>query len=134
MDSMRRPDLNRLKQYLDADPRVKQAIAFGSLANGHARYDSDLDLAVDVGRAMTVDERLQRITRLGEWFGRPVDLIDLQTVGEPLLGQILRHGVRLLGSNAQFARLIARHFSDSEDFLPLQRRIMAQRRRAWIGM
>lgn len=134
MAAMSSPDLEQLKACLAADPRVRQAIAFGSVALGRARRDSDLDLALDVGRAMTAENRLQFITVLGERFGRPVDLIDLHTVGEPLLGQILRHGYRLLGSNAQFAGLICRHFTDSADYLPLQRRILAERRRAWIGM
>jgi hypothetical protein len=34
-----------------------------------------------------------------------VDLVDLHTVGEPLLGQILRHGKRLLGGGTCYADL-----------------------------
>ena len=40
--------------------------------------------------------------------GRPVDLIDLHTVGQPLLGQIVRHGRRVLGSASAHSQLISR--------------------------
>jgi predicted nucleotidyltransferase len=126
-------ELDRLEQHLAADPRLRQAIVFGSMAADTAKADSDLDLAVDVGRALTPEERLALIADLAIWCGRPVDLVDLCAVGEPLLGQILRHGRRLLGSHADFGRLIARHLTDSADFLPLRRRIQDERRRAWIG-
>lgn len=127
------PDLEQLQRDLAADPRVRQAIVFGSVAAGRARADSDLDLAVDLGRPLAAEDHRSLVARLATLSGRPVDLVDLRTVGEPLLGQILRHGRRLLGSHADFGRLIARHFSDSADFLPLRQRILAERRRAWIG-
>ncbi len=126
-------DIELIEHHLAADPRVRQAILFGSVAAGTARPDSDLDLALDIGHAMTADERLTLIAELATLTGRPVDLVDLYSVGEPLLGQILRHGRRLLGSHADFGRLISRHFTDSADFLPLRRRIQDERRRAWIG-
>jgi hypothetical protein len=63
----------------------------------------------------------------------PVDLIDLKRTGEPLLGQILKHGVRLMGSDTDYAALLTRHLFDAADFLPYRNRILAERRRAWIG-
>lgn len=131
---MSTPELERLEQHLAANPRLRQAIVFGSMATGTARADSDLDLAVDIGRVLTAEERLALIADLATFCGRPIDLVDLRSVGEPLLGQILQHGQRLLGTHADFGDLIARHFTDSADFLPLRRRIQEERRRAWIGM
>jgi hypothetical protein len=46
---------------------------------------------------------------LAKRAGRPVDLVDLYAFGEPLLGQILRHGKRLLGSETCCADLIRKH-------------------------
>lgn len=54
-------------------------------------------------------------------------------MGEPLLGQILAHGRRLLGSDEAHGRLLSRHLIDAADFLPLAQRIVDERRRAWIG-
>lgn len=76
---------------------------------------------------------MQLIGDLSAAIGRPIDLVDLQTVGEPLLGQILRYGKRLFGSNARYADLIRKHLFDQADFLPYRNRILAERRKAWIG-
>ena len=58
---------------------------------------------------------------------------DIHTVGEPLLGQILQHGKRILGSDTHYANLIRRHLFDQTDYLPYRNRILAERRQAWIG-
>jgi len=118
---------------LDTQPGIRLAILFGSLATGRERVDSDLDLAVDAGRRLTTVERLALTTELAKRTGRPVDLVDLYVVGEPLLGQILRHGKRLLGGGTCYADLIRRHLFDQADYLPYRSRILAERRRAWIG-
>ena len=76
---------------------------------------------------------LDIIAALAERTGRPIDLIDLQVVAEPLLGQILRHGRRLLGSDGAYGRLISRHLFLQADFMPYRNRILAERRAAWIG-
>ena len=118
---------------LNTQPGVRLAILFGSLAAGQGRVDSDLDLAVDAGHRLTAGEKLVLMNKLAERTGRPVDLVDLHAVGEPLLGQILRHGERLLGSETCYADLIRRHLFDQADYLPYRTRILAERRRAWIG-
>ena len=118
---------------LNTQPGIRLAILFGSLAAGQGRVDSDLDLAVDAGHRLTAGEKLVLMNKLTERTGRPVDLVDLHAVGEPLLGQILRYGKRLLGSETCYADLIRRHLFDQADFLPYRTRILAERRRAWIG-
>lgn len=130
------PDRNLTQAILaaiDTQPGIRLAILFGSLATGRERVESDVDLAVDAGRRLTADEKLTLMTELVERTGRPVDLVDIHAVGEPLLGQILRHGKRLLGSETCCAGLIRRHLFDQADCLPYRNRILAERRRAWIG-
>jgi predicted nucleotidyltransferase len=109
------------------------AILFGSLAAGEGRAESDLDLAVDAGRRLTASEKMALISELAGRTGRPVDLVDIHAVGEPLLGQILQHGKRILGSDTLYANLIRRHLFDQADYLPYRNRILAERRQAWIG-
>jgi len=53
--------------------------------------------------------------------------------GEPLLGQVLRYGRRVLGSDNEHADLILRHVLDQADFMPYRDRILMERRQAWIG-
>lgn len=114
-------------------PEIRQAWLFGSLAAGTARADSDLDIAVEAAKPLTVAQRIRLIEVLAACSGRPVDLVDLKIAGEPLLGQILAKGVQLLGSQADHAELLRRHVFDAEDFLPYVERMLRERRQAWIG-
>ncbi len=112
---------------------LRLALLFGSQAHGTARTDSDVDLAVAAGHPLQAAELIMLIGELGAATGRPVDLIDLAAAGEPLLGQILTQGVRLLGDSAQQAAWLTRHLIEVADFVPLQQRILNERRRRWIG-
>jgi predicted nucleotidyltransferase len=127
-------DLNdRIRQVLNQHGGVRLAILFGSLATGRATAESDLDLAVLMDAPLPAETKMALIADLSLAIGRPVDLIDLKTTGEPLLGQILKHGVRLFGSESDYADLIKRHLFDEADFTPYRRRILTERRRQWIG-
>ena len=122
-----------MREVLAGFPELILALVFGSVAKGLQRIDSDLDIAVGAKQALTVDEKIVIISALAEKTGRPVDLVDLKVVGEPLLGQIVQHGRRLLGSDGEYGRLISRHLFEQADFMPYRNRILAERRAAWIG-
>lgn len=126
-------DVRRLVALLEGYSLIRIALLFGSLARNTATPESDLDLAVGAGRRLTTEERVELIGALASAFGRPVDLVDLASVGEPLIGQILQGGVRLLGSNREYAELLKRHLFAQADFVPYQKRILRERRRAWMG-
>ena len=133
---MRAQDANLIRAILaaiESEPGIRLAILFGSLAAGQERTESDLDLAVDAGHRLTPGEKVVLMNNLAERVGRPVDLVDFHAIGEPLLGQILRHGKRLLGGETCYANLLRRHLFDQADYLPYRTRILAERRRAWIG-
>lgn len=125
--------LTALREQLSRHPQIRFAMLFGSQARGIARAESDVDLAVSAGRPLGAAEIMALIGDLGAATGCAVDLIDLAVVGEPLLGQILNHGVRLLGDSAQQAAWLTRHLIEVADFVPLQERILDTRRRQWIG-
>jgi predicted nucleotidyltransferase len=128
-------DLNhRIREVLNQLGGIRLAILFGSLATGRATPASDLDLAVLMDAPLSAATKMALIGDLSLAIGRPVDLIDLKTTGEPLLGQILRHGVRLFGSESDYAELIKRHLFEEADFTPYRRRILTERRREWIGI
>jgi len=122
-----------IAETLLTQPDLELVILFGSAVTNRAQADSDVDLAVDAGHRLSVDEKMALISALAQRMGRPVDLIDLRSVGEPLLGEILCHGKRILGSDERYANLIRRHLFDQADFLPYRNRILAERRHAWIG-
>jgi len=80
-----------------------------------------------------VEEKIALIEELAMLTGRPIDLVDLTTVGEPLLGQILTANKRIIGDKSRYAELMLKHIYNMEDFVPYQRRILEERRQAWIG-
>lgn len=114
-------------------PEIELAIVFGSLARGEARRDSDVDVAVQLPTPLDADRKMQLIADIAAITGRPVDLVDLRTVGEPLLGQILKHGRQIRGEAADLVPLIQRHVYAMEDFMPYVERMLDERKRAWIG-
>lgn len=127
------PQVDAITEVLDRHPEIDVAIVFGSLAGGHHRPDSDLDLAVQAAQVLDAATRSALITEFAEATGRAVDLVDLRRVGEPLLGQVLGHGRRLRGSDSAYAALLHRHLLDAADFMPYVRRLLAERRDRWIG-
>lgn len=112
---------------------LRLALVFGSFARGKARADSDIDLAVLANRALESDEKIRLIESIAQVTGRAVDLVDLATAGHPLLGEVLRDGYRILGSADELADLATRAALDANDFLPLARRMLKQRRLAWTA-
>jgi len=133
---MSTPDFVFYKVILDVlnkHPGIQLAMIFGSFATGKVRKESDLDLAIDLGRPISAIEKSTIINELAEVTGRPIDLVDLRAAGEPLLGQITRHGKRIFGEDRHYAELISKHLFEQVDFLPYRNRILAERRMAWIG-
>lgn len=117
---------------LATHPEIELAYVFGSVAQGRARMESDVDVAVQAAKPLDAALRMQLIEELALATGRPVDLIDLHTVGEPLLGQILKHGKRVIGTPTAHANLMSRHVYAMEDFVPYVTRMLEERRRAWM--
>lgn len=125
---------DKIRCVLKSHPTIQLAILFGSLAKGNARSSSDIDIAVEAARPLNTNEKERLIGELAVSIGRPVDLVDLFTAGEPLLGQIIAGGRKILGSDDRYATLMYKHLIEQADFMPLRSRILEERRRAWIGI
>jgi predicted nucleotidyltransferase len=125
-------DFETIRAVLDRHPDLTLAIVFGSLAQGRARRESDLDIAVKARKPLTADQKIALIEDLALATGRAIDLIDLSTAGIPLLGEIIRGGTRILGSNEAYAELALRNIYLNEDFLPYVKRSLKERNRRWL--
>lgn len=125
-------NIEPIRSYLQEAPDVSLAYVFGSIATGTADGESDLDVAISAKQELTPERKAALISELARISGRPVDLVDLKHAGEPLLGEILRKGLRLKGSHSQHVELVQRHIYNTEDFLPIVRRLLAERRLQWI--
>ena len=123
--------LERLRELLVRQEDIKLSIVFGSVAGGRQNPESDLDVAVLADGPLTTERRHALIQSLAQVSRRPVDLIDLFTVGEPLLGRILQQGQRLTGTSSSWAAMVTRHLFDAADFLPYRHRMLKERREAW---
>jgi predicted nucleotidyltransferase len=88
-----------LKGVLAQFPTLLLAQVFGSVAQGCERAGSDLDIAVAARQPLALVEKMDVLAALAEQTGRPVDLIDLNGVTEPVFGQIVQHVRRILGSD-----------------------------------
>lgn len=121
----------QLARFLSRYPEFKLAILFGSQAMGNATRDSDIDLALLSDAPISSSKKLQLVEQIGAKFGRPVDIVDLFFAAEPVLGQVFK-GKRLLGDDETYARLLTKHLINTADFVPLQKRILTERRNAWI--
>lgn len=124
--------LRQLGAVLAGQRDIRLAYVFGSMAQGREDIDSDLDIAVLADRPLTASRKMALIDLLAPLAGRPVDLIDLATAGEPLTGQVLI-GRRIQGSDVDHAALVYRHVTDAEDFLPYLNRLLRERRHAWTS-
>ena len=111
---------------------LELAVIFGSVAQGNARADSDLDIAVRYATPLNADQKLTLIRALGATGGRPVDLIDLRTAGPIVARQALTLGKRLFGTDTVFASQLSRTLIDYADFAPLIERTLRERREAWM--
>lgn len=125
--------LEAIREVLERHHEIVHAIVFGSVAAGRAGRDSDADVAVAASEPLTAQSKLALMGELASATGRPIDLIDLIQAGEPLLAQILQYGKRIVGTDERHAALISKHLFDEADFMPYYRRILAERRQAWIG-
>ena len=124
--------LTELRELLARQDDIRLSIVFGSLAAGRQTPESDLDIAVLTDGPLTTRRKMALIDALAQVSERPIDLIDLSKAGEPLLGEVLKHGQRLTGTDSTWATLLTQHLFDAADFLPYRNRMLRERREAWI--
>lgn len=132
-DVIKHPDIEKISELLAGFPHIRLAALFGSMARGAARPDSDIDVAVQADKELSADERIAITEAIALAFNRPVDLVDLRTVGQPLLDQIVSTAVQVIGTRHQWGDLIYRNIMENEDFVPYQKRILEGRRKAWMS-
>ena len=126
---------HQIVKQLVRHPQIKLGVLFGSVARRQARFDSDLDLAVAADRPLDMSEKIALIEDLAQSISRPVDLVDLQLAGGLVLQEILTKGKRIYNTDSHLhAELIKKMLFNEADFMPYRNRIIAARRKAWIGV
>jgi predicted nucleotidyltransferase len=124
--------IEQLQSVLEKNPEIKLAILFGSYAKGNLKFESDIDIAIKLDSPLTSEKKIKLIQLIAAKMGRAVDLIDLKTVGEPLLNQIIKTGIMLKGDKQMFVAMAIKNVYANEDFLPYIKRSLQERREKWI--
>lgn len=125
----------KLTTWLIEHTEVEMAILFGSYAKGTENSHSDIDLAIQLlsGKTIQAEQKLNYLTQLVELLETDIDLIDLKTVGQPLLSQIMKYGKRLKGQQAHYIELAIKNINTTQDFMPYIERMLAERRKRWLS-
>jgi hypothetical protein len=108
--------LVRIEGALGSVGGVDALWVFGSEATGRATANSDLDLAALFAVRPSVGALIATRAELEEVVGRPVDLVDLETVSPLLAMQVLRHGqlvrVRDVAHRVRFTAALPGRYED----------------------
>jgi predicted nucleotidyltransferase len=112
---------------------LRFALVFGSLSAGRETPQSDVDIAVMADHPLSASRRCELMERLAMATGRPVDLVDLRTAGIPIALAALQGRVIACRDRAAYAEWMSRVITDNADFMPLHRRMLKQRRDAWLA-
>lgn len=83
--------IEALTEHLKAHPAIEFAILFGSQAQGKAKSESDLDIAIYLNRALSLEEYLTLNLQLEKTSGREVDLIILNEASPLLKHQVMKN-------------------------------------------
>ena len=127
------PVIVEVTAFLQQQEDIQLAILFGSLATGKVHQKSDIDIAIEKKHPLSAEEKIELISQLALITGRAVDLVDLSVVGEPILGQILKYGKRLTGTDTVFAEMALKHLYAQADFVPYLTRTLKERRQQWLA-
>jgi uncharacterized protein len=91
------PLLSKLASTIEAYPEVLSGYLFGSTATGHARKDSDVDIAVRLVLGLSADKRfqlrLELIDRIEKLVELTVDVVLMNDAALIMLNQIFSHGM-----------------------------------------
>jgi predicted nucleotidyltransferase len=82
-------------------PQAMGIYVFGSRTQGHARTDSDLDLAILVPGYVEPLALWDAAQALGDALNLPIDLLDLRAASTVMQHQVLTTGERLWGKDPE---------------------------------
>jgi predicted nucleotidyltransferase len=126
-----------IRAALDTTPGLVSAYVFGSTAEARTHRQSDVDIALLVGRTIypgaadRFDLRLRLIGRLQAALGREVDLVILNDAPPQLGRHIMTRGQRLLVVSPELDHAHLRlTLSRAADLEPFLRRMRALKLRA----
>ena len=118
----------QIDQWLLQQPSIRFAILFGSFAKNTDTSESDIDIAIELDKPLSSEIKLSLLQSFSELTDKRIDLVDLKTVGEPLLNEIIQHGKVIKGTQNKLTLLSIKNLNMMQDFTPYLRRTLEERR------
>ena len=108
--------IEAIRAFFEGEDNVRLAFLFGSLARKRARPDSDVDMAVLFKNPPSPLGRLGLCANLEEHLKRNVDLISLNSAGPVIKMQVLKTGIKILGSRDVYEEFFVKTVREYDDF------------------
>lgn len=124
--------LDALREALARGPELRLAVAFGSVAAGTARSDSDLDIAIlPSDPALPLRVELELATELSNAAGREVDIVRLDRDDPLLHREVAKRSVAIYEASAGVfaayrAEAMSRWIDFDETIAPFRARYLAR--------
>ncbi len=125
--------LQKLGTWIGTQPDLHLAVVYGSFAKETQTDSSDLDIALEFSKPLTVTQRIELAAELSAIVEREVDLVDLCVVRGTILEEILTKGKFLKKNTTAYAKLLKTMWFDHEDFYPARKRILQARQKRAFG-
>lgn len=88
------PHKDTILKILTAFHPAAKIYLFGSYARGEQKWGSDIDIAIDINRAMTINE-IELLRSLLEALptAQKIDLVDVHNIPDELRARIVKEGI-----------------------------------------
>lgn len=118
--------IEKLTVFFDAKPEIILAMLYGSYSRGTEIDKSDVDIAVAMPEALTLDERLSLQLELALLLKREIDLVDIRKITGLLHYKVFTEGVCVKKKQGEGSVLLHRHTMTAlywyADYYPIYKR------------
>jgi len=135
MNQLNREDISdRIANVLEREPGLKLVLMYGSAAAERMRHDSDVDVAVLFDNPLSIEEKIDLISRLEIELKRDVDLVDLFNLSGTILKQVLCKGRIVINNDTgALTRLYQRMVYNQADMMPYVTRTLLERQQRFLN-
>lgn len=118
--------IEKLTIYFDTKPEIILAMLYGSCARRTETETSDVDIAVAMPEALTLDDRLSLQLELSLLLKREIDLVDIRKIAGLLHYKVFTEGICVKKTQPEGSALLHRHTMTAlywhEDYYPIYKR------------
>lgn len=118
--------IEKLAAFFDSKSEIILAMLYGSYSRGTETELSDVDIAVAMSAALTLDDRLSLQLELSLVLKREIDLVDIRQIKGLFHYKVFTEGVCIKKTEPEGSSLLHRHTMTAlywyEDYYPIYKR------------